>query len=154
LHKIVGSEYYTCTAEFRRADTLAYSEQEFFIEVGVGATVPLVLTRGTAPSWLRILIFGPANRPTITIGTRQLFLDWEIPNGEAVEITSYPWLGRRVVDSNGISLAAYLTITPDPYLDKLRLGHKATRNITWNATDVGGSSKMYVLWHDGYQVMS
>lgn len=153
-HKILGSSYYQCTAEFRRFDTLGYSEQEWFVPFpNVLETHTISLTRGTAPSWVRILIFGPANQPVIQWGTKTIELDWNIEAGDVAEITSYPWLGRRVVDSNGLSLAAYLIMSQDPYLDKLKLLHKTSIDISWNAVGTDANSKMYVLWHDGYQVL-
>ena len=151
--RIVGPEYYTCTAEFRRADTLAFSEQEWYVEFEPNAPQTISLTNGTAPSWVRFLIYGPANHPVINFGDKQIELDWDIAAGKAVEITSYPWLGRRVVDSDGLSLAAYLIINGDPYLDKVRFFNKTSKLISWNATGLDSNSKMVLLWHDGYQVM-
>lgn len=153
--RIINDVYYVITAEFRRADTYAYSEQEWFVPfLNVATPQTISLNRGSAPSPVRILIFGPANHPVITWGTKTLSLDWDIPAGKVAEITSYPWLGRRVVDSDGLSLAAYLTISNEPYLDRLKLYHRSEIDISWNAVGTTADSKMIVLWHDGYQVMA
>jgi hypothetical protein len=101
----------------------------------------------------------------------QLELDWDIPPGVAVEICSYPWQ-RRIVDSNGLSLAAYL-ISENPYLDKVRFQDHEPKEISWTATGLveedppglpyhlpfqlgpatSTASKMILLWHDAYQVL-
>jgi hypothetical protein len=150
-HRQAGSLYYQCQAEFRRVDTFAYSNEEMFVDF-----VPLVaqtITRdfGTAPSWLRFIIVGPANHPVINWGTRQIELDWNIPAGKAVEISSYPWQ-RRVVDSDGLSLAAKI-VTDRPYLDTIFFNNQEPKLISWTATSTTGDSKMRLLWHDGWQVM-
>lgn len=154
-HKITDSMYHIVTAEFRRSDTFAYSEQEYFESLPEPDEPQTVtLTRGNAGSWVRILILGPADTPVINFGTKQLTLHWAIPAGVAVEINSYPWSGRRVVATNGLSLAAYLEITPDPYLDKLLLSVNNDTVISWHATGTTSESGMSLLWHDAYQVMS
>lgn len=153
--RIINDVYYVITAEFRRADTFAYSETEWFVPfLTVGETQTISLTRGSAPSPVRIIIYGPANHPVITWGTKTISLDWDIPAGKAAEITSYAWLGRRVVDSDNLSLAAYLTISGEPYLDRLKLLHRSNIDISWTAVGTNTDSKMIVLWHDGYQVMA
>lgn len=154
--RIINDAYYVITAEFRRADTFAYSELEWFVPFpNVAETHTISLSRGSAPSPVRILIYGPANQPVITWGTKTIELDWNLPAGKVAEITSYPWLGRRVVDSDNLSLAAYLIISGgEPYLDRLKLMHRSEIDISWNAVGTDANSKMIVLWHDGYQVMS
>lgn len=153
--KIIGPAFYQITAEFRRADTFAFSEQEWFVPFpNVGEVKTISMTRGTAPSPVRILIFGPANHPVIQWGTKTIQLDWIIPDGKYVEITSYAWLGRRCVDSDGLSLSAYLIISQEPYLDKLIMRHKSNINISWTSVGTNANSKMAVCWYDGYQVMA
>lgn len=152
LHKLIGSQFYACTAEFRRLDTYAHSETEWFRAFVPNTPQSLTLLRGNAPSPIRILITGPAQHPIINFGSQQLELDWNIPAGGAVEICSYPWQ-TRVVDSNGLSLAAYLITTPSLYLDKLVFNDHETKLISWNATGTTGESFMTLLFHDAYQVI-
>lgn len=150
-HKIIGSNYYQVQAEFRRLDTFAHSELEWFVVLNPDEPQTLELTRGDAPSPVRFLIVGPAIHPIINFGALQLELDWAIPPGGAVEISSYPWQ-IRIVDSNGLSLAAYL-ISENPYLDKVKFQDHTPMVVSWTATGLTGASKMSLLWHDAYQLM-
>ena len=152
-HKEIDSLYYQITAEFRRSDTFAYSETEYFVTFVHDVPQTVTLTRGNAASWIRFLIVGPANTPIINLGSKQITLHYNIPAGVAVEINSYPWSGRRVVASNGLSLAAYLEMIPDPYLDKLKIPVNTDLVVSWTATGLTSASGMSLLWHDAYQVM-
>jgi hypothetical protein len=101
--------------------------------------------------------------PIINFGDRQIELDTThpdlatvypsgiIPAGVGVEISSYPW-ERRVVDSNGISLASYI-VTDRPYLDTIRFPYNSPTVISWTGTSLGAGSNMRFMWHDAYQVM-
>lgn len=153
LHKVRGSAFYACQAEFRRSDTFAFSETEYFETFDPDDDRSISLTRGNAPSWVRFLIVGPANNPIINFGSKAIELESNIPAGKVVEITSYPWLGRRVVDSDGLSLASKLVIEGDPYLEHVYFDNHSSKLISWTATSTTGASKMVLLWHDGYQVM-
>lgn len=153
-HKIIDSQFYQITAEFRRSDTFAYGEQEYYEAFPDPDTPRTVsLTRGNAPSWIRFLLLGPIDVPTINFGEREIILHYNIPAGVAVEINAYPWSGRRVVASNGLSLAAYLEMTPDPYLDKLRWTNNTETLVSWTGTGLTADSGMSLLWYDAYQVM-
>lgn len=152
-HKIIDSAFYQCTAEFRRSDTFAYSETEYYVSFDANEPDTVTLTRGNASSWIRFLLLGPINTPVINFGSKQITLHYDIPAGVAVEISSYPWVGRRTVASNGLSLAAYLEIDPEPYLDKLRFPVNEPRVISWTGTGLTSESGMSLLWHDAYQVM-
>lgn len=152
LHKIVASQFYACQAEFRRLDTFAHSETEWFRVFAPGVPQTITLTRGNAPSPVRILIVGPAQSPIINFGSQQIQLDWNIPAGGAAEICSYPWQ-TRVVDSAGLTLAAYLIMTPNLYLDKLVFPNDVAKTISWTATGTTGASAMTLLFHDAYQVI-
>lgn len=151
LHKIVDSQFYACQAEFRRLDTFAHSEIEWFRVFSPSTPDTVELTRGNAPSWVRFLITGPANHPIINFGTHQIELDYDIPAGQVVEISSYPW-SRRAVTSTGLSVAAYI-ISDNPYLDKVRFNDHEEKEISWTATGTTGDSKMTLLWHDTYQLL-
>lgn len=150
-HKQVQPFYYQVTAEFRRADTLAYSDTEYFVNFVPGVPQTLPGTAGNAPSWIRMLIWGPANHPIINFGTKQIELNYNILAGSAVEISSLPW-ERRVIDLNGISLASYI-VSDQPYLDQILLPNDVPTIISWNATGTTTASKMQFLWRNGYQVM-
>lgn len=157
-HRIEGSLYYICQAEFRRSDTFAYSNTEYYIDFN--PDVPQTITRvnGDAPAWIRFLLVGPLNHPIINFGGRQIEIDTSenypsgiLPDGAAIEVSSYPH-ERRVVDSNGFSLAARI-VTDRPYLDSLRFPNNDPTVISWTATNLGPNSRMRLTWHDGYQVM-
>jgi hypothetical protein len=152
-HRIVDSQYYQCTAEFRRSDTFAYSEQEYFATFARTVPQTVNLTAGNASSWVRFLLFGPMSEPVITFGPWTIELHQNIAPDTVVEINSYPWSGRRVVDTNGLSLAAYLEMTPEPYLSKLKFPVRTPYEIVWDATGTASESGMSLLWHDAYQVM-
>jgi len=151
LQRIVNSQYYICQAEFRRLDTFAHSETEWYVVFDPSTPQDVTLTRGNAASWVRFLITGPANHPIINFGSHQLELDRNIPADTVVEISSYPW-SRRIVDSNGLSLAAYL-ISDNPYLNKVRFEDHVPKTISWTASGTTDASKMTLLWHDAYQVL-
>ncbi|AEK07474.1 minor tail protein [Mycobacterium phage Rope] len=151
LQRVVDSLYYQCQAEFRRLDTFAYSETEWYHRFELNEPETLTLTRGNAPSWVRFLIQGPAKHPIINFGYHQLELDYDIPEGEIVEISSYPW-SRRAVTSAGNSVAAYL-IGEDPYLEHVRFNDHEAKEISWNATDTNENTSMVLLWHDAYQIL-
>lgn len=150
-HRIVDSQYYTVTAEFRRSDTFAYTNQEYFVTCNPLESKTVTRAFGNATSWLRFFIFGPANHPIITWGSRQIELDWNIPAGGGVEISSYPW-ERRVVDMNNLSLAAYI-ITDKPYLDTIKFADKTPTLLSFNATGTNADSKLVLAWQDAWQVM-
>lgn len=150
-HRQVDSSFYICQAEFRRSDTFAYSNIEYYVDLQPNSPRTLTRVNGNADSWVRFLIVGPAKHPVINWGTRQIELDWDIPEDVIVEISSYPWQ-RRVVDSNGLSLAAYI-VTDRPYLDTIRFPFNDPLLVSWHATGLGADSRMRILWNDAYQVM-
>ena len=124
-------------AEFRRSDTLAYNEFEWFVQARAGEK-PLVLRssrlkQGDAPSWVRLLLVGPMTRPIINIGDITVELDHELEAGEIVEISSYPWQRRVVRLNDGLNLAAKLV---RPYLEHIAFDVDKPYEFSWNATDV------------------
>lgn len=162
-HKQIDGLYFQCQAEFRRSDTFAYSNTEFYVDFNYDVPQTITRVNGNASSWLRFIIAGPVAHPIINFGDRQIELDTThpdlatiypsgiIPAGVGVEISSYPW-ERRVVDSNGISLASYI-VTDRPYLDTIRFPYNSPTVISWTGTSLGAGSNMRFMWHDAYQVM-
>lgn len=114
----VGALDTTIIAEFQKADSLFYSTGEWTTELTIGDT-PSYIQRfdGDADSWFRIWLEGPITNPRITIGECDIKLDGVvIPEGDIVEISSYPWM-RRIVNNKREFLAnKYNGNTP---LDKL-----------------------------------
>jgi len=150
MHRQIQSEYYQVVAEFRRADTLCYSDTEYYVTLG-NSPANYARVRGDAPSWVRFIINGPIQNPVIDFGTQQISLNTTIPSGKAVEISSYPW-SRRIINSDGLSLAAYNT-SPDPYLDRIKFHPGVVTQMSWTGTGYNGSTSVRLFWHDAYQVM-
>lgn len=126
-------EFVQCLAEFRRGDTLSYTARESVIELGLSADpIYLIREQGDGPdTWLRFLLIGPLVNPVITLGDKQINLDYTIEAGNAVEISSYPW-SRRIVDATGLSLDEHL-IGPYQYLDKFKLPYGTPIALKWNS---------------------
>lgn len=124
-----------CLAEWRRGDTLAYTAQEDVIELELSAE-PVYLLResGDGPdALLRLLLVGPLTNPVITIGDKKLKLNYTIVEGNAVEISSYPW-STRIVDANGLNLSPNLGGT-NQYLDKLKLPYMSPIALKWTSDE-------------------
>lgn len=129
-------EFTQVLAEFRRNDTLAYTAVEAVQELTQNSQ-PVYLMRETGDgpdTWLRLLLVGPLTHPIITIGDQQIELNYTIEEGNAVEISSYPWQ-RRAVDANGVNLAANL-IGKTQYLDKLVLPYMSPIALKWTSNEV------------------
>lgn len=128
--------YRKLVAEFRRSDTLAYSNNEWFTNIQQGEIVNVVRSEefgmGNAPCWLRLLIVGPMEHPIIQVGDITVELAATIGLNQAIEISSYPWQ-RRVVRNDGVSFAGNLV---SPYLDKLTFPANTPIQLSWNATNV------------------
>jgi len=129
------SETIQCLGEFQRADTLAYTAEETYIEMAGGA-LPWYLTRagGDSDSWFRILAYGPMTNPKFTVGIHNINLDYSIEEGEALEICSYPWQ-RRAVDSKRINLSAYM-IGDSQYLDRMTLPVHQEIPVRWTSEEL------------------
>jgi hypothetical protein len=129
------TESVNCLGQFQRSDTLAYTAQESYIELA-GGVLPWHLTRtgGDSDTWFRILAYGPMTNPKFTVGIHTIDLDYEIAEGEALEISSYPWM-RRAVDSNRTNLAAYL-IGRSEYLDRMTLPWAQDVPIRWTSEEL------------------
>ena len=145
-------------AEFRRADTYAYSIGYNSVTLTAGAPVQHIFgTNGEGPSWLRLLLQGPMNHPIINFANLhdtdsdiQINLNYNIPSGKIVEINGEPW-ARRVVDNSDppLSLSSKL-IGDTPYLDKLAIDFDGTTTISGSSL---GSGQIQVVWRDSYQVI-
>lgn len=133
--KSLKSEGFSITAEYMRQDTLCYREEESSVEV-IKGEAPTLLTRteGSAPTWLRILGYGPLTHPVITIGEQQVELDIDIDEGEAFEVSSYPWR-ERAIDSNGRNINADM-IGVTQYLDRLVLPANRAVPLRWTSDEI------------------
>ncbi len=150
MPKQVQSDYYQAIAEFRRSDTLCYSDAEYYATLG-NSPSNYLRTRGDAPSWVRFIITGPVTNPVIDFGAQQISLATNIPSGKVVEISSYPW-ARRIINSAGPSLASSNNST-HPYLDKIKFYPGVVTQMSWTGTGYNGSTSVRIFWHDAYQVM-
>lgn len=151
------SEFFTIQAEYMRSDTLQYSGDEYGVEISPGDTETITRVAGDMPSWYRILIYGPATHPIIEgltepITGAPIELDIEVPADEVLEISSYPWV-RRIVDSLNFNRAAALQGNTQ-YLDQLRIAPYSSTEVTWDAEDTNGDSRMVFAWRDAYSVMA
>jgi len=151
-------------AEFRRADTFAHTDTEYFVGSPNPATplagmppggAPLTAERGLgdADSWVRIYIQGPAVNPVITYGDQVIQTVSHLPAGVSMEISTYPWQ-RRFVDTNGINRR--MEIVGDTlYLDQIQFMEGESIPVSWTA-DSGSTtsdSQMWFLWREAYNVI-
>lgn len=129
------------TAEFRRSDTLVYSDFEWFLNIKPGEITTVVrsheMDMGDAPSWFRFFLVGPMKYPSISVGNLVIELAADIDTNEIVEISSYPWERRVIKLNDGTSLAASLA---QPYLDKLCFPADTPVEVSWIATDTNCQS--------------
>lgn len=155
-----GEIWVDVQAEFRRADTFAHSDIEWYVG---HATDP---TKGLAPgaaavnaerqdgdgdSWLRVLIYGPATNPVITYGSNVIETNSVIPDGVVAEISSYPWM-RRYIDSDDLNRRTEI-IGDTLYLDQIRFYAGTNVDVSWTADDTTSASQIYFLWRESYNVI-
>lgn len=128
-------EIMNVVAEFRRADTLAYSAVENYAELELSEEpVYLIRNEGDGPdAWFRLVLEGPLDHPIITVGNQQVNLDYNIAEGEIVEVSSYPWQ-RRVVNNERTNLAATM-IGDTRYLDQLSIPYKVPTPLKWTSAN-------------------
>lgn len=167
---ITGSDTYSlgetvkCVAEFRRGDTYAYSIYQNAIFMNSTTLLSQINgSGGTGPSWLSIFIAGPVDHPIVTldnmmigsgqIGSVTIELDYDIEDGEIVEINGEPW-ARRVVNNAdpALSLPAKL-VGGSPYLDRLRFNFNSTVHLEFSGGSMTSGTGVAVLWRDSYQVL-
>lgn len=124
------NEWVDVQAEFRRADTMAYADNEMVIEIGYNDDPTYIFRdQGDAPAWFRLIFYGPLINPQVTIGKCTVQLDLEIPSDAIVEVSSYPWM-RRIIDSNGFNWRASL-IGQSQYLDQLTIPPNEEIALRW-----------------------
>lgn len=136
----IGGMYHKIVAEFRRSDTLAYSDFEWYLHCRPLETIvagrSADLGMGDAPTWLRMVIVGPATHPIIQFGDIEIDLNVDINAGEMVEINSYPWQRRVISLPEGVNYASLLN---QPYLDEIKFPEESAVEVSWNATNVNAS---------------
>lgn len=131
-----GGQWIDVQAEFRRADTYAYGNEENSIEIFRGDNPVWFTQDGDAPAWFRILFYGPVSNPIITVGGQQFYLEsTTIDASTILEISSYPW-ARRIVDDNGVNHRTKLRGSTQ-YLDELRIFPKDKAPIRWTDSVIG-----------------
>jgi hypothetical protein len=148
-------------AEFRRGDTVSYSYVEKVIVLDQAEPEVVINGHsGKAPTWMRILLFGPINHPIITL--TNLFgqvlpvvvdFDYNVAEGEIVEISGYPW-SRRIVNNASTPLALPRQLIGDtPYLDRLRFNFDAEVGVTLAGSGMTSESQAQVRFRDAYTVI-
>lgn len=129
-----------CVGEFRRADTLNYTVEEYVVQLGPNT----VLNRngGDSETWCRLIING-ANNPVLSINGKTVEI---VASASVIELSSYPW-SRRVVSDTGVNLRSALS-TSSAYLDKITLpmGTSEVRLLS-------GASSAYLLWRDAWSAV-
>ena len=130
-----GQQWIDVQAEFRRADTYAYSDVENAVEIVRGDNPFWFTQDGDAPAWFRILFYGPVDTPTMTIGGQQFWVDTTIDSSTVLEISSYPW-ARRIIDSEGVNHRTKLRGATQ-YLDELRIFPADKTPIRWTDPNIG-----------------
>lgn len=130
-----GQHWIDVQAEFRRADTYAYSSEEKAIELFRGDNPSWFDQDGDAPAWFRVLFYGPIEYPAVTIGGQQIYLDLTIDASTILEVSSYPW-ARRIVDNDGVNHRSKLRGVTQ-YLDDLRIYPKDKTPIRWTDANIG-----------------
>lgn len=132
---VVGNSLWdTYMAEFRRADTLSYSVDEWYTDLTIGADPQyIVRTTGDTDSWFRILINGPATNPVVTVGDWQIKLNTVIAADEVVEISSYPWQ-KRVVNNKRVNLSESMSGEAQ-YLDRLTMPINTVIPVRWTSEE-------------------
>ncbi|AAN02088.1 minor tail protein [Mycobacterium phage Barnyard] len=153
------TEAIECQAVFRRMDTFAYDVIENAVVLNQANLSRTVAgTAGNAPSWFRLLLFGPMNHPVFTVSNAYqrvepftIDFDYNVASGEVVEISSYPWQRRVVNNANPPLTLARKLIGESPYLDRMRFDHRANLTVTMAATGLTAQSQAQVRWHDAYQ---
>lgn len=154
------TEWIDIQAEFRRGDTFAHSDIEYYAgdqdDEARGMApddAPVTIPRGggDADSWVRVLIQGPAIHPVINYGDSVIEMDMTIPAGVLLEISSYPW-SRRVVDSTGVNWRAKL-IGDTKYLEEIVFPAETDMDVSWSCTGETADTQMYFLWREAYNVI-
>lgn len=156
-----GEMWIDVQAEFRRADTYAHSDIEYYVGhptnplLGLPAngttTVNAARLDGDGDSWLRFLLYGPFTHATISYGDKTIELATTIASGTILEVSSYPW-ARRVVDSLGVNHRTKV-IGDTLYLDQIKFPSESDMDITWTCTGGTSATQLFILWREAYNVI-
>lgn len=148
------SEYAIAVAEYRRADTLSYSDEEYSVSGAPSAagTTPISIARldGQAPAWMRFLITGPINDPIIKFGSLfQIHLDYNVAAGKVLEVNSYPWSRRVILAPDNLNVSP-LMIPPSPYLNEVVFPAGLSTGVGLSGSSTTGATNLSVLWREAY----
>jgi hypothetical protein len=144
------SQFAVVVAEYQRLDTLAYSDDEYF--VNVTPSTPRTVSRfaGQAPAWLRFLLTGPINNPLITFGSLfQIQVNYNIPAGKVLEINSYPWTRRVILAPDNLNISP-LMVPPSPYLSEVKFPAGSSQAVSLSGGSTTGATNLSVLWREAY----
>lgn len=154
-----GESWIDVQAEFRRSDTYAHSDDEFYVASSINTGIlpnapdPIAASRldGDGDAWVRMLFLGPMVHPVVTYGNNILELNSTLDAGKVLEVSSYPW-SRRVIDSDGINRRTEV-IGDTLYLDQIRFYAGQSMNVSWTCDGSGPSTQMFFLWRESYNVI-
>lgn len=156
-----GESWIDVQAEFRRADTYAHSDIEYYVGDPVDSssglppdgttTVHAARQGGDGKAWIRFLILGPCVHPIIHYGDFTLEMSSSIPAGVNVEVSTYPWQ-RRVLDTNGLNRRTEV-IGSTLYLDQISFPAASSMDIHWTCSGSDENTQLFVLWREAYNVI-
>ncbi len=148
-----GNQPFTC--QYQTADTFTYSRMEYYEDGPVSTlgtrnvSVRRDLLDGQADTWFAIQIEGPITNPTVEIGPdMRIKLQTTLAAGKLIEISSYPWR-RRVINSDGYTLSAFL-IEDSPYMDELKIPGGEATDFGLSGSGTSGNTLLRVLWREAY----
>lgn len=145
--------WYDMVCAYQRADTLSYSEEIYGVvdipptTLGV-AGASLAREDGPAPTWFDMFITGPINNPKVKVGPHTIDIAYNLPSGQIIQISSYPW-DRRAVSSSGFNVAPKM-IGDSPYLDELKFPGGATYSASLHGTGSSSATSLAVTWREAY----
>lgn len=148
--------WYDMVCSYQCVDTVSYSE-EVFGKAGILPTAagvnPTIISRGDggAPTWFDIFIVGPIFNPVVDIGPLKLQINYGLPAGEIIQVSSYPW-ERRAMTSNGTNIVPRL-IGTSPYLSEMRFPEGANWNVGIHGTGTTTDTNLILTWREAYHSM-
>lgn len=148
-----GELWVDVQAEFRRADTYAHSNIEWYVGplAPGGSAASVERIDGNADSWLRFTIQGPATNPIITYGDNVIETNSVIPAGVLAEISSYPW-ARRYIDDNNVNRRTEI-IGDTLYLDQIKFAAGDTIDVSWTCTGSDTDTGLLFFWREAYNII-
>lgn len=156
-----GESWIDVQAEFRRSDTYAYSDIEYYVGhptdstkglPATGVTVAAARLDGDGDSWIRALLYGPFTNPTIYYGSKSITLVMSLAAGRILEISSYPW-ARRIVDNATPPINHRMKMTSPDYLDQIQFDAGQSMNVRWTASGTSSATQMYWFWREAYNII-